>query len=280
VLVGLLLPAVQKVRESANRVTCQNNLKQIALGFHNAAGANGDRLPPGIGVYSSTPGNAPSTGLYHILPFVEQDALFKQGNRNGVYAASFNQVYAQKVRIFLCPSDVSAGGGVVADYAGKSWGGSSYAANALVLCQVSSAWVFMNAQGCPRLPATFADGMSNTILLAEKYVRCTNYAFPAGGSLWAYDITKAPVQPYHAGFGISWTGYSVGPGSHFLVQPRPFQGSDSNCDPTLASTPHQVMQVALADGSVRSLSPRISGEIWWAACTPNGGEVLGIDWLQ
>jgi hypothetical protein len=62
------------------------------------------------------------------------------------------------------------------------------------------------------------------------------------------------------------------------VRPSPFRGTNSNCDPTLASTPHQVMQVALVDGSVRSVAPDISGTTWWAAITPDGREVLGPDW--
>src|SRR5438477_4077576 len=72
VLIGLLLPAVQKVREAANRMSCQNNLKQIALGAHNYESANGS-LPP-----SHTTDAAGV--LYRLLPYVEQDNLFKQMN--------------------------------------------------------------------------------------------------------------------------------------------------------------------------------------------------------
>jgi hypothetical protein len=69
---------------------------------------------------------------------------------------------------------------------------------------------------------------------------------------------------------------AIGPGSKFQVQPTPFLG---NCDPTRASTAHSGgMVTGLVDGSVRTLSPGMSGDTWWAAITPSGGEVLGPDW--
>jgi hypothetical protein len=82
------------------------------------------------------------------------------------------------------------------------------------------------------------------------------------------------AEPLHPGFAVSWNVTSTGPSSRFQVQPTDFV----NCDPTLASTPHRVMHVGLCDGSVRPLSPTISGDTWWAACTPRGGEIMGPDW--
>jgi hypothetical protein len=120
------------------------------------------------------------------------------------------------------------------------------------------------------------DGTSNTILFAEKYARCTNNSFPEGGNFWAYWVTGATVRPLHPGFAISWTRYSIGPHSKFQTRPRQYMG---HCDPTLASTPHVAgMQVCLADASVRTVSSGVSGTTWWAACTPQGDEVLESDW--
>src|SRR5829696_1882485 len=74
ILIGLLLPAVQKVREAAARIKCANNLKQLALGMHTANNTYG-MLPPGVGTYVG--GNLVGTGFLHLLPFIEQDNLYK-----------------------------------------------------------------------------------------------------------------------------------------------------------------------------------------------------------
>src|SRR2546423_2338842 len=80
ILLGLPLPAVQKVREAAARAKCQNNLKQIGLAAHNFASANG-YLPPGVtgdGANYTNPNSGPYVGcLAYILPYVEQDAIYR-----------------------------------------------------------------------------------------------------------------------------------------------------------------------------------------------------------
>lgn len=121
ILIGLLLPAVQKVREAAARSTCRNNLKQIGLAAHNYQSAN-NRLPPGYvanSPYLSFPASstaAPFVGsLFILLPFMEQDALYRSAQINvsidnpvgpvwyipdPSYFAGLNQV-----KTFICPSD-------------------------------------------------------------------------------------------------------------------------------------------------------------------------------
>jgi len=124
VLVGLLLPAVQKVREAAARVSCQNNLKQIALGAHNYASAQG-RLPPGyLGTYPQLDA-PPSTNfqfagvLATLLPQVEQDNVYNVW-LNGVTSGYFDRkttapfwmnstsslnAAQNHIKIFQCPAD-------------------------------------------------------------------------------------------------------------------------------------------------------------------------------
>jgi prepilin-type N-terminal cleavage/methylation domain-containing protein len=280
ILIGLLLAAVQKVREAAARMQCSNNLKQLVLACHNCNDTNG-RLSPGVGWFPGyaqpPPGGTGAYGnaLFHVLPCVEQDNLYQKSKAGGVYFAWNNNVYAVPVKLFLCPSDPTVGGdGLVKDSQGKVWGASSYAGNAQVFTQVDPQGNLVNPQGAARISASFPDGTSNTILIAEKYARCTNLAWPEGGNFWAYWVTGPASWPLHPGFAVSWRRYSIGASSRFLLNPRP-----TDCDPTLTSTGHTGgMEVGLADGSVRFLSSGISGDTWWAACTPNGGEVLGNDW--
>src|SRR4051812_2292936 len=83
VLIGLLLPAVQKVREAAARAQCSNNLKQLGLSCHNFADAYNGDFPPACDSYPKTGGVTTAgqifgTEVVFLLPYIEQDALFKQ----------------------------------------------------------------------------------------------------------------------------------------------------------------------------------------------------------
>jgi hypothetical protein len=137
------------------------------------------------------------------------------------------------------------------------------------------------------------DGLSNTILYAEKYARCSNRTmalpFREGGAAWAYCTSPAfpwlpppmdlPMKGFQPGFAIAalrnfGAPHAIGPESKFQVQPRP-----DNCDPTRASTAHAGgIQVGLVGGSVRTLSRDMNEKIWWALVTPRGGELIGSDW--
>jgi prepilin-type N-terminal cleavage/methylation domain-containing protein/prepilin-type processing-associated H-X9-DG protein len=274
VLIGLLLPAVLAVRESANRVTCANNLKQLALACHHSHEVF-KKLPPGVGFYADF--KAYGTGLFHLLPFLEEEVLYRSAvsSTDPYIRASNNGVYAKRVKTFLCPSDPSVGPDGLVTYQGKSWGASTYSGNVQVFARVFPNGKLLDPQGATKFNM-IRDGTSNTILFGEHYAKCTKDPYFHGGSLWAYDEVVTP-WPLHPGFAIDWNVASIGPNSRFQVRPFPFKG---NCDPTRASTPHSGgMPVALVDGSVRSLSPSIGGATWWAACTRDGGEVLGPDWL-
>jgi prepilin-type N-terminal cleavage/methylation domain-containing protein len=304
VLIGLLLPAVQKVREAANRMKCANNLKQLGLAAHNYHDQH-QHLPPAIGYYPTAQNGVFGTWFFHLLPNLEQDNLFRSAlgvvpfpppdGPTSVYYPVNNNVYSRRVPVFLCPSDPSVGPDGVVAINGFPFGASCYGPNALVAgnADLTTRPYKLNPQGMARIPADFTDGTSNTILHAEKYARCTNTTmapqFQDGGTVWAYCANATfpwqpppmtlPVKMFQSGFCIPAVANqgapdALGPTSKFQVQPP--LGS---CDPTRAATAHAGgIQVGLADGSVRTLAPSLSGDTWWAAVTPRGGEVLGLDW--
>lgn len=115
VLIGLLLPAVQKVREAANRMSCTNNLKQIGMGLHSHHEVKAS-LPPG-GMQSGPNGTACySTWAIEILPYLEQETLYKQydqtkfnHDKNSGKVPSNWWVGNQRVKSYECPSDILAG---------------------------------------------------------------------------------------------------------------------------------------------------------------------------
>src|SRR5262245_60678139 len=205
ILIGLLLPAVQKVREAASRIKCVNNLKQMGLAAHNYHDEN-QHLPPGVGYYPTAANGTFGTYFFHLLPYLEQENLYRSAlgtvsfpppdGPTVVYYPGNNNVYRQPVRVFLCPSDPSVGPGGTVPIGSETFGASSDAPNGLV------SGTGPPGPG-PQGRTTFAaitDGTSNTILHAEKYARCTNTtmppAFQDGGTAWAYcTALPFPWQP-------------------------------------------------------------------------------------
>jgi prepilin-type N-terminal cleavage/methylation domain-containing protein len=309
ILIGLLLPAVQKVRAAAARAQCQNNLKQWGIAIHNCNDTIG-KLPPALGWYPNSSGasnNGFGIGTFHLLPYIEQDNLYKSaatpfGGFNPIYYPGVNNVWAQPVKVFVCPSDPSArSDGTVIAPTGVVWGACSYAFNSLLFSgdnginytnPPTPASGKYDPQGAARIPASFPDGLSNTMLAAEKYAQCTSSQVPEGGSYWAYSALSSPAlpppmqpkpKPVYPGFEITFfapvSATAIGPASMFQVQPTPFTGASSVCDPFRAQTSHTGgIQALLGDGSVRNVAPGVSPNTWWFACTPSGGEVLGSDW--
>lgn len=103
ILIGLLLPAVQKVRAAAARAQCSNNMKQLGLAFHNYADAHGGQFPNAYLFDTSIP-NAHAWGVY-LLPYIEQDSLFRQYNLNQIFLAGNNaNVVKTPLKTFTCPA--------------------------------------------------------------------------------------------------------------------------------------------------------------------------------
>jgi prepilin-type N-terminal cleavage/methylation domain-containing protein len=107
ILIALLVPAVQKVREAANRVQCANNLKQMGLALHGYHDANRS-FPPGVVAESSDLENGKHSGLVFLLPFVEQQPLYQDYNAIQPWKGPANLALAPvRVPVFLCPSSAN-----------------------------------------------------------------------------------------------------------------------------------------------------------------------------
>jgi prepilin-type N-terminal cleavage/methylation domain-containing protein len=268
ILIGLLLPAVQKVREAAQATQSANNLKQIGLACHDCQSAQ-NMLPPLGGFFPPQGGAGTGFGFthYHLLPYLEQQAVWdygywKMGRENR--ANQGPQKY--QLSVYINPGDSTTNSTKNAAI-NQGYAPTSYAANAQVFAQVNPATgAFISGQFSPSLASSFTDGTSTTILFAEAYATCGS-----GGMVWG-EVNFSSNSPV---FACTTKGAAmVGPGSKFQVTP-----DVATCTNGLAQAPRASgIQVAMADGSVKKVSAGVSGGTWWAACTPNGGEVLGGDW--
>ncbi len=330
ILIGLLLPAVQKVREAAARIQSANNLKQMGLAFHNFNDTQ-NGLPPttgwmprlASGQYYSQNG-AVGSAFFHILPYVEQGNLYNSSfstqsyyyvpttvsygpvtssYNDPTYGYTYNYSYS-----YTSANTVSVPGGVAAYWGpallsspvslytssldpsltSTSYGYTSYLLNS---------FVFDKNFKIQTLP----DGSSNTVLVAEGYSSCgssissgSTYNYTYRYVYWAgyyYDYT------YLYSYVINYTGSyytSIGETSFSEIEniteytPKftPILGkvpqmrpSTSTCD---GSVPQGLSsgacQCLMGDGSVKGVTSGVTANTWYAATTPDKGDMLGSDW--
>jgi hypothetical protein len=280
ILIGLLLPAVQKVRDAAARMSCSNNLKQWGLAMHNHHDTYG-QLPWGSNW------NPRTSWVCPLWPFIEQNALAQQYNYhvgfwqapNGGPTHSTGNLVCAQVKTYFCPADR----GVPAYWEGDAyyrsrgnyvvnWGNTTDPGpgNNLSICGPFS---YSDGAWTPRTVklTDIKDGTSNTLLMSEVIMAFPDTRFDVRGDIINNDrgcfqfMTFNPPNTPNPDVMIFYT-----PSSDPALPNTP--GNASNA----ARSKHtNGVNVALADASVRFVTNSISLSTWQALGTMNGGEVPG-----
>lgn len=307
ILIALLVPAVQKVREAAARTQTNNNLKQLSLATHSCNDVF-KKLPPGMGSFGGAP-VVTFTVHMHLLPYIEQDNLYKQflpaPQGLGFIAPATSNGNFVIIKPFIAPQDVSQNN--------DGQNAQNFLANLRVFADPLSqfagfamapnnapppiaSWTITTTQpgnivqppyyGSAAIPRTFGDGTSNTISFTTGYMNCIS---PSLSAQRLYYPDQAAI-PYSYSFfgatqmnsppGLTTSGGSGTNGPVFQTQPvNSSVAGQPGCDPWLPqSMSVSGISVGLFDGSVRMVNNSISALTWAQAATPNDGMPLGSDW--
>jgi prepilin-type N-terminal cleavage/methylation domain-containing protein/prepilin-type processing-associated H-X9-DG protein len=277
ILIGLLLPAVQKVREAAARVQCSNNLKQIGIGLHNHHDVF-KRFPGGYGIETVN-------WMYKILPYVEQDNLYKLAQQpNTTASANYKSVWKTTVNLYLCPSDPRVLAGSSFAFGGTAYAMTSY----LGVTGKRYEDYFQVVGGDTGLLGTYPsgpgwrltdikDGSSNTLIVGERPPSPELY-----WGWWPYvDFDAIMWASNDAGpyFNDSPQGGGSGPAGTGKACPQPaiFSQGKINfyCDADHFWSMHTGgANWCFADGSVRFITYPAGPTVIPALATRNGGEIV------
>jgi prepilin-type N-terminal cleavage/methylation domain-containing protein/prepilin-type processing-associated H-X9-DG protein len=309
ILIGLLLPAAQKVRETASRLSCVNNLKQIGVALHNYHDTRGS-FPPGYVDGNTNPDSTPDNDVgpgwgwaAFTLPFLEQDNVYNQIDFNqGVGLGSNVAVSQIALKMFQCPSDANQQNFTVwptnvvvahSNYLGcNGWeecfnnaGGDAQGQGSDGLVggfgQAGDGLFYRNSHN--RM-ASITDGTSNTIIVGE---RCSQHSpstwtgAVTGGRCPAWMATQPWTSPYSPPPGPAYDNADFdealvlahGNATHVPSADTPFYDPDTFWS---MHTPRGANYL-FGDGSVHFLSAAIDGYTYQHLCTIAGGEVPG-DW--
>jgi len=297
ILIGLLVPAVQKVRAAAARISCGNNLHQMGVAVHNY-NSNFGKVPPvegvpagvsnpyGGGTSNPSPSGSYGTCLFYLLPFIEQDNLYQRANGDS------QNLPGQIVKTYICPSDPSVvnannygGCGVMQsdNIQRNGYGSSCYAANVMVF----------EPKAPKSVEVAMPDGTSNVVMFAERFKNCSPDGAHGGGCTlpaWAWNTTRNGGDCWSSPtFGAQNDNYSnmnCG-GAMFTTSGTlsagsvGFQGGPTAqaCNWYVTQGGHTgCMLVCMGDGSARTVSSGISANTWNLACYPGDGAPLPSDW--
>ncbi len=278
VLIGLLLPAVQKVREAAARVQCQNRLKQVGLAMHNHHGVY-ERFPPGFASKAAVvngDGMGPGWGwAAHLLPYLEQDNLallidYQKDITDPAHAA----VRGTSHKEFLCPSDApreptflaaGAGGAGLCRVAYANYVGVAGTFEVTTFPDTNNGVLYRNSR---TRVGDITDGTSNTLMATERASKRSPM------TTWVGAVTgcvNPPLDPAHDAEGpptlvLTNTGDAAAGRT-----PNNTLGHVEDA----GSRHHGVTNGLLGDGSVRPLRDAMAAATWQALGTRAGGEVAG-----
>jgi len=284
ILIGLLLPAVQKVREAAARMSCSNNLKQMGTALHNYASANQDKLPGGMNPWGSSPvPTYPSLPFYWaMLPYIEQDNIYKSISTLGGYYSWYNNGATNGngpgtvIKTYLCPSDPTHNNGISQAGSAGGWAAVSYSRNYFLFdlgggYEPSSGYYYTR----PKFTvANIPDGTSNTIGILERYASYVPYNW---SSLWSHHGQDRFHWGYYQWAPVygPWVGGQGGIRNYTpQVGVRPTGNNPAH--PYYPNSGHSTtVQVLLMDGSVRGVSGSVAPLTWQYAVDPEDGQPLG-----
>lgn len=270
VLIGLLLPAIQKVREAAARTKCANNIKQIGLALHNYENTNG-RFPPGYRDPRPDPQTGPGWAWpTFLLPFVEQTAVHAQIDPDRTLFGGGSDITVPTTQtltplaVFRCPSDpgpatnANYDGHATASYRGVAWSRPQTAPGpkGLMITDINNpnGVLFRNSR---TQIADVTDGLSSTIFVAEV---CLDNRREKWGAIWAGSNRKDEF-----GLWISGVIWAIDEGPFRLNGPDKW----GFCSPHPSG-----VGTLLGDGSVRFVPNTIDARIPADMATRAGGEVV------
>jgi len=283
ILIGLLLPAVQKVREAAARMQCGNNLKQLGVAIHNYASANQDKLPPAMAGWTSVSGNNqyPGGGFHwHLLPYIEQGNIPTTFANGGIYyswgasGSANGQSTSTAVKTFYCPSDSSQTNGARSTNPG-GWPVTGYFRNYLLfdlgggVQQPSGHYWTLSKYTVANIP----DGTSQTVGIVERYSDITPNQI--SGSEYAGLWTHHGQDRFHWGYS-QWAPVY---GQWSQGAPQTGVKPAVNAAYYLPNSGHSTsVQVLMMDGSVRGVGGSVNQTYWSYAINPEDGNVLPGNW--